>query len=435
MVVSSTPSGGGGWFPAGQFSYWAMAEEQVDLRRLDMEAWTSTHMRRFFTSGTTLGSTFSGRANSVGFLRLAMALAVVASHSQPLGFNVIDPGDYRTGHQTHLGTVAVYGFFVMSGFLITRSATRTSIGRYVWHRALRILPGLWVCLLLIALVAGPLWAAHLHHSSASYWDVHNGPVSYLKHNFAGFLGQQGLSNLVLTHTQWGSLVNGSLWTLTYELMCYAGVAILAVTGVLKRARWVVPALAVVCLLYIIHGYLTVGPWRGPFPGPAVSIPVITDFSTTDAVPLALCFLLGASAQMYASKVPVSNLLAIVSLVLFGGSLLFGGFFLLGVPAFAYLMLWLAVRLPSPLHRVGRDNDFSYGVYIYAWPVQQTLTMLHLNRWGYTPYLLFGVVGTLALAIPSWFIVERNALRLKNWKPGRPAREKEPAESVPALESA
>ena len=386
------------------------------------------------SQGSSLADRFSGRANSVGFLRLAMALAVVASHSQPLGFNVIDPGDYRTGHQTHLGTVAVYGFFVLSGFLITRSATRTRVGRYAWHRALRILPGLWVCLLLIAIVAGPLWSLHLHHSISAYWGSHTGPLSYLKHNVGGFLGQQGLAGLVLTRTQWGSLVNGSLWTLTYELFCYIGVALLAVTGVLKRARWVVPALAVVCLLYIVHGYLTVGPWRGPFPGPAVSIPVINDFSTTDAVPLALCFLLGASAQMYASRVPISNLLAGISLVLFGGSLLFGGFFLLGVPAFAYLVLWLAVRLPTPLHRVGREHDFSYGVYIYAWPVQQTLTMLHLNRWGYLPYLLLSVVGTFCFAIPSWFAVERPALRLKNWTPRRAAASGSPAESAPKLET-
>lgn len=382
----------------------------------------------------SLAARFSGRANSVGFLRLAMSLAVVASHAQPLGYNLIDPGEYRTGHQTHLGTVAVYGFFVMSGFLITRSATRTSLGRYAWHRALRILPGLWVCLLLTAFVAGPLWNHHLHHSLSTYWHAAGGPLAYLAHNADGFLDRQGLANLTITHTQWGALANGSLWTLTYELLCYIGVGILAVTGILKRARWVVPTLALLALLYVVYGYVTVGPWRGTYPGAAVHIP-FTDFTSNDAVPLALCFLLGASAQMYAAKVPVNNILAGVSALLLVGSLLFGGFFLLGVPAFAYLMLWLAVQLPSSLHRVGRDNDFSYGVYIYAWPVQQSLTMLHLNRWGYLPYLLLSIIGTLCLAVPSWFAVERTALRLKNWKPNRGSNPDAPAPTPAPLEPA
>ena len=87
------------------------------------------------------------------------ALLVIFSHSLTLG-------GYRSetlwGHGT-LGDYAVDGFFAVSGFLITGSATRNHVVRYLWQRALRILPGFWVCLLITAIVAGPIaWLSEGH---------------------------------------------------------------------------------------------------------------------------------------------------------------------------------------------------------------------------------------------------------------------------------
>lgn len=99
----------------------------------------------------------------------------------------------------------------------------------------------------------------------------------------------------------------------------------------------------------------------------------------------------------------------------------GGFAVFGLPAFGYLVLWLAMRLPGPFQSVGRKRDYSYGLYIYAWPVQELLTMLNVPRWGLAVYTCLSLLGGLALAALSWHLVERPALRLKDWTPdyGRP----------------
>ena len=89
-----------------------------------------------------------------------------------------------------------------------------------------------------------------------------------------------------------------------------------------------------------------------------------------------------------------------------------------------LALWLVVPsttvMPScactpGLRRAGRFGDLSYGVYIYAFPVQQTLIWLYHDRLSWHTVLGLTLVVTLALAFASWHLVEKRALQ---WKPQR-----------------
>src|SRR5207302_5625108 len=130
---------------------------------------------------TSLAQAFDPRHNSLNFLRLALAVAVVAGHS-------IDLGGFGTDlilNKTTVATVAVFGFFGISGFLIASSASRNGLGRYLWQRFMRIFPGFWVCLLVTVSVFGVIgWsqAAHPACSLACYVRVPNGPLQYLFHN-------------------------------------------------------------------------------------------------------------------------------------------------------------------------------------------------------------------------------------------------------------
>ncbi len=99
---------------------------------------------------TSIEKSFDPRRNSLNFLRVALAVAVVFSHALTLG----GFGSEVIGDKTTLGTAAVYGFFGISGFLIAGSATRNHVGRYLWQRCLRILPAFWVCLIVTAGVFG-----------------------------------------------------------------------------------------------------------------------------------------------------------------------------------------------------------------------------------------------------------------------------------------
>ncbi|GAA4974553.1 acyltransferase family protein [Actinoplanes utahensis] len=363
-------------------------------------------------SRRTVDTAFSTPDNSFGFLRLLFAFAVLVSHSLPIGYGRDDPGVGLSHGQTGLGEIGILGFFTISGFLITRSGGRLPLPRYLWHRALRILPGFWVCLLVTAFVIAPV-VALIEGGGLS------GQVSYVLNNALVKIRQYGIGELFLD-TPYGertgtSVVNGSLWSLFYEFLCYLMVAGLALLGVLRRARWVVVLLAAGGLALIVRDLV-----RAPrIPGPQGAHEPFLGIAALDAyslIYLTYIFLLGALFELYRRRIVLNDFGAMVAVLTVAGTLQFGAFAVLGYPAFAYLVLWLAVRLPAPFRRIGRHSDYSYGFYIYAFPVQQLLALLGVPKLGLVVYVLLATAGTFALAIPSWHLIERPAMAWKNWSP-------------------
>ncbi|MET7958876.1 acyltransferase [Micromonospora zamorensis] len=383
----------------------------------------------------TLADLLSGRSNGIGLIRLCLAVGVVLSHSKPLGFGASDLGYHLTGRQTNVGTMAVYGFFVLSGLLITRSARRTGLIRYAWHRALRIFPGLWVCLLITALVVAPLVALREHGSTTGFFDnawEPGGPLAYLQANWWTGVRQYGIQDLLRDTTPWGdksnsSVFNGALWSLKYEMFCYVVVGVLAATAVLRNARRFVLFLTVALYLSILQDWVSSGQFSGPASTASWSFnsPLVGGMTFHYIVYLGFLFALGATLDLYRERVPINDALGIGSAVALGLSLLFGGFFVIGLPAFAYLLVWLSVRMPRQLHWVGRKNDYSYGIYIYGFVFQQVMASLGWSRWGYVPFAAMSVAAAFAAAFLSWKLVERPALRLKDWTPGFVARRSSP----------
>jgi len=96
-------------------------------------------------------------------------------------------------------------------------------------------------------------------------------------------------------------------------------------------------------------------------------------------------------------------------------------FELSEPAFAYLLIWLSIRMPRRLHAIGRKNDYSYGIYIYGFVAQQVMASYNLQRFGFLPFAGVAIVAAFALAFCSWHVVEKRALRLKGWAPPLPWR--------------
>ncbi|GAB3850174.1 acyltransferase family protein [Dactylosporangium cerinum] len=183
----------------------------------------------------TLGQLYSGRDNGIGAIRLGLAVVVVFTHGTSLGFGWEDLGESLFRNQTNTGTLAVFGFFVLSGLLITRSAARTSLPRFVWHRMLRILPGLWVCLLVTAFVVAPLVALREWGTLHGFWSGPNGPLQYVTGNWFTGVRHYGIHDLLGASTPWGrqaggSVFDGALWSLVYEVICYALAGTLAVTA-------------------------------------------------------------------------------------------------------------------------------------------------------------------------------------------------------------
>jgi peptidoglycan/LPS O-acetylase OafA/YrhL len=137
-----------------------------------------------------------------------------------------------------------------------------------------------------------------------------------------------------------------------------------------------------------------------------------------AVNLSLAFLWGSCLAMYGHRIRVDDRLGILAVVLVVASYLTVGFGFIGLPALAYALMWAAVRLPERLKRIGSRNDYSYGIYLYGFLMQQLFAFFGWYEWGYLPYVAVSLVAATAFAMASWHLLEKRALALKDRGPGR-----------------
>jgi peptidoglycan/LPS O-acetylase OafA/YrhL len=335
----------------------------------------------------SLEERFDPRRNGFDALRLLFAVLVAVDH----GMSAYDGSHPRIG-QSGVGDFALDGFFLLSGFLVTLSWFRlSSFPRFAWHRFLRIMPGFWVCLLVVAFVAAPVAAAMQGMSPMVAFTGTPSAFDYVIEN-AGLLIVHFDIAGILADLPKGDSFNGSLWTLAFEAFCYAVVGVLGGFGLLRRRPVLVPAAAGVLLV------LTALQEAG--------LPVLLDHRI---IRLSLMFLLGATACLYADRIPMRGDLAAAAAGLFGLSIaLFDDYRVLGAVPFTYLCLWAGTgftwRMPA---------DLSYGLYIYHWPLQQLLMLTALAAAPAAVYVPVSVALALLPAAASWYLVERPALRRKD----------------------
>lgn len=338
------------------------------------------------TSLQTLGAAFNPRHNSLNALRLALATLVIVSHSWPVGGYGRDP---QIGDQ-NLGQWAVAGFFVISGYLITGSRVGSTLGAYLWRRLLRIYPAFLVILLLVSLVAAPLSVVV---SGAGEYSVDAG-IRYIIHNLGLFVIQYDIPG-TLTSAPYPDSWNGPLWTLGYEFACYVLVGVLLT--VLPRRR----------LLFAV-AFMFVAGTAG-----TVAVMMLTpgdDGFVVRMLRLATYFLAGALIYLLRDRIVYSHWLgasSVIALALTAATSTFQAF--AGLPL-AYLMMYLGVALPFA--SVGRRNDISYGMYIYAFPVQQFIALTIGPSLSVWLFALVAVVTTVPFAWASWLLVERPAMTLR-----------------------
>jgi peptidoglycan/LPS O-acetylase OafA/YrhL len=334
----------------------------------------------------TFATGFDPRHNSLNFLRLVFALLVVVSHASPLGGYGDDPRLAGQG----LGLWAVAGFFAISGYLIAVSRMHTSFREFVFRRFLRIYPGYIVCLLVTVLFFAP-FSVLIGPGSISWHSA----GSYVGSNILLKVEQNGIRD-TLTTVPYGDAWNGSLWTLFYEFVCYLLIGALLTVVAGWRKPSVIAAFCVTAAAAVYEAH------RG------------ATGTIADLTFLAAIFLAGSLLALYADRVPIDWRLGVGTLVLLPLSSQLHFMPVLGAIAAAYACLWLGVVLP--FQRVGRRNDISYGVYIYAFPVQQLLALSLGHRLPLELSVLLAIACTLPFAAASWFLVEKRALALKHRRP-------------------
>jgi peptidoglycan/LPS O-acetylase OafA/YrhL len=127
------------------------------------------------------------------------------------------------------------------------------------------------------------------------------------------------------------------------------------------------------------------------------------------------FLAGAVLFYFSSRVRLNAWGALGAITLLGVLAIIRQVEALGALPLAYILLWAAVAAPRALQMVGSKHDFSYGMYLYAFPLQQMLVVVGIQRYGLLVFTLASMLLTMPLAMLSWFVVERPSLKLKSFR--------------------
>lgn len=330
--------------------------------------------------------------NNFGFLRFFLASAVIWSHSYVLSGRA-DPVSTLSG-QIDGGSLAVDGFFVLSGFLVTQSwMQQPTVRLFAVKRLLRLLPALLVATVFGAFVIGPL--ATTLSLTEYIWSP--GPwLHFLGVPFARYL----FIPTCFVNNPYPHLLNTPLWSLRYEILCYALVGLLGAACGRHLGKEI---LLVFVISWIAYACL-----------PASVSPLSILWKTTR---LLACFSAGMILFVYRSQVPVTPRWALLAAFALGTTFVMGGLCSTVPWAGAYLLIYLASFQRLRLENFCRYGDFSYGLYIFACPIQQLLLYYLGPQVPVLWFFALAYVPTLALAVLSWHFVESPALALKP----RPAR--------------
>jgi len=335
-------------------------------------------------------------------VRVVLAFGVVTWHAVALTYGR-QPDDY--GAKPYwIGVYSILPmFFALSGFLVASSALRLPLREYIANRVVRIVPALGVDILLSAIILGPIFTLEplqSYFADSKFWHYFLNIIGRIHYQLPGVF----LSN------PYPDVVNGSLWTVPYEIMCYVVMSLLILFGLIRRSTWPVGitiAFLSIAILIDFSGFVT-------------NVRVVDKFIhftfINQGTKLTAFFLAGAAFYVGRNRIFFDGRIA---LAIVGAALLVGIFGfpdwghstlldLMAVFPLSYVVVWCGLAsLPKlPLFRHG---DYSYGIYLYHFPILQALVSLfHFSAW----WMLEGaaLIPVTAMAMFSWHFIERPILK-------------------------
>jgi peptidoglycan/LPS O-acetylase OafA/YrhL len=260
---------------------------------------------------------------------------------------------------------------------------RPSLFPFITARALRILPAFWVALTVTAFVFAP--GALLLSTGTLPDGFWSSATSYVFSGLDVLMDQPFIADTPSAATNgW----NQSLWTLWWEIACYIIVAVLGFFGLLRRRT----------LLVLFTGALALAAF--------ILMGVLPSHFLSQTARFLMMFAAGGAIYVYRERIPASWWGVGASVLIVGTSALLPDYRLIGALPLAYALIVGG----SLLHRPALGTDLSYGIYIYAFPIQVGLVMLGVT--SPTSNALLAIACTLPFALASWYLIERPALRLK-----------------------
>ena len=381
------------------------------------------------SSVETLGSRLKSRDNNFDAMRLLAAFAVIVSHAYPIAWGSIgnDSEPYlKLSGYCSIGEISVSIFFIVSGLLVARSfISDPNLMSFMKKRLLRILPGLMACVLFCMLIMGPIftqWKLADYFKAKEFRDFSRNAILLPNH--------YDLPGVFEEFDDQRAAVNGSLWSLPLEFVMYVAVLGLGLAGLLKK-NWA-------CVFVVIASFVG---WiviekllHQPVP-PAIikkqqawleqgSRLSALFFAGTlmllykDSIALkfryfAVCLLL----MVLSWQTSIASICGIIGHAQWapapGNN--FAGYYVFAA-VLPYIVMYLAFArmgiFKPVLQSATKWGDFSYGVYLYGYPVEQMVCRTIGDRIPFWAFIGLSCLGTLVLAILSWHLVEKQFLRMK-----------------------
>lgn len=323
------------------------------------------------------------------FLRIFLATAIVLWHSAQF---TIGPSVYITPPTSTIFPFVVLlipMFFGLSGFLVTGSLIRLKLLRpFIAFRSLRILPALMVEVTLSALILGPLVtdiALSEYLSDSKFWKYFGSIVGLVQFELPGVF----LDNPI------PKIVNGQLWTVPPEMVCYITLSILSVLGLAIRPRIMLPL--VVCAGFLVVARQVIFAPHAPFNYTLLAI---------------LSFYWGNLLYLHKAALPAYLPIFVAAVFIFVGTVIYLPRWLpvLGPPCAAYVACFIGtIKLPQISQWI--KGDYSYGIYLYGAPLQQLSVWLFPGQPWWENFAI-ALPVTIVFAAISWHWIEKPALALR-----------------------
>ncbi len=339
-------------------------------------------------------------SNNFDFVRILAATFVLIGHSpvlfknQPFSF---DPFVKIVGYPAHL--LGLFIFFIISGFLITKSwETKRSVFDFIISRMVRIFPALLFTIAITTFILGPLLTTYsltdYFKSEETYKHLLNISLYRIFYILPG----------VFEFNPYNNAVNGSIWSLAYEFTCYLMTIILGYIRFFKR-KWInLSVYLFVLILFLIYdidlekcNYL---------------IPLF-GLQLHKFLQLYILFFSGSIFYQFRSSISFNwktYLLILCFLILAR----FNHFsFVPNSIILTFLIFALVFSKKNKLNRFGKYGDFSYGIYLFAFPIQQAIAYLAPKETNLWLLIILSLLFTFIASIVCWNLIEKPSMKLKN----------------------
>jgi peptidoglycan/LPS O-acetylase OafA/YrhL len=327
------------------------------------------------------------------YMRVILAASVLLWHSYLISYGRPAALEFWKTPAGFLLEIILPTFFALSGFLVSGSLERSrNLRKFLTLRLIRIYPALCVEVFLSALILGPVvtqFALRDYFTSLEFYKYMLNTIGWIHYFLPG----------VFLNNPFPAVVNTSLWTVPFELECYIVLPVLVLLGFM-RSRIISVAMFVACTFLVI-GILVHTGSDGTPPG------------GLEGRVLVLCFLAGTLIYRLREWLPYSGKLAFVAgalaivMLRYNASVCFAPVFV------AYVTVYLGMANPKRTFVIS-NGDYSYGLYLYAGPVQQTVALMFGAANSWTLNVAVALPVTILFALFSWHFVEKPFQKVKRY---------------------